>query len=183
MPPFEYDALSTERLALRLLAPADAPALFAIFSDPEVGRYWSSQPWTTMEQADEYVAKADEGVASGAALRVGVEVAATGQLVGQAALSAFNEQNRRCDIGYAFGRAHWGMGYAGEALRALLGYGFDRLDLNRVEADIDPRNAASARVLERLGFRREGFMPERWIVGEAVCDTAFYGLLKRHWNK
>lgn len=182
MPPIEFDALSTERLVLRLLTPADAPALYAIFSDPEVGRYWSSQPWTTLDQADEYVAKASAGVASGDALRVGIEVAATGQLVGQAALFAFNEQNRRCDVGYAFGRAHWGNGYAGEALRTLLGYGFDALELNRVEADIDPRNEASARVLERLGFRREGFMPERWIVGGEVCDTAFYGLLKRYWQ-
>ena len=53
--------------------------------------------------------------------------------------------------------------------------------LNRVEADIDPRNEASARTLERLGFRREGLLRERWIVGDEVSDTALYGLLQRDW--
>ncbi len=182
MPVFDIGTIATERLVLRLLTPEDAPAMFTIFSDPEVMRYGAGSPWTMMEQAHEYLVKGEENLASGTALRVGIEVQATGMLVGQAALWGFSEQNRRCDIGYSLAREHWGKGYAGEAVRALLGYGFEQLGLNRVEADIDPRNAASARVLERLGFAREGFMPERWIVGGEVCDTVFYGLLRRHWK-
>lgn len=68
-----------------------------------------------------------------------------------------------------------------EALQALLTYGFDTLGLNRVEADIDPRNTGSQRVLEKLGFRQEGYMPERWIVDGVTADTAFYGLLHSDW--
>ena len=68
-----------------------------------------------------------------------------------------------------------------EALRALLDFGFGELDLNRIEADIDPRNSASARTLERLGFTKEGYLRERWIVGDEVSDTALYGLLRREW--
>jgi ribosomal-protein-alanine N-acetyltransferase len=183
MPVFDIGTIATERLVLRLLTPADAQAMFTIFSNPEVMRYGSGLPWTSMEQADEYLAKGDQAVTDGVALRVGIEAKNTGCLVGQAALFAFSEQNRRCDIGYSLGREHWGNGYAGEALRALLGYGFDGLGLNRMEADVDPRNGASVRLLERLGFQREGYMPERWIVGDEVCDTVFYGLLKRHWNQ
>lgn len=73
----------------------------------------------------------------------------------------------------------WGKAYMDEALRALLSYGFNDLKFNRVEADIDPRNEASARSLERLGFRKEGHLRERWIVGDEVSDTALYGLLHR----
>ena len=69
-----------------------------------------------------------------------------------------------------------------EALQALLDFGFGELDLNRIEADIDPRNSASARTLERLGFTKEGYLRERWIVGEEVSDTALYGLLRREWR-
>jgi RimJ/RimL family protein N-acetyltransferase len=69
-----------------------------------------------------------------------------------------------------------------EALGALLDFGFGELDLNRIEADIDPRNGASARTLERLGFKKEGYLRERWIVGEEVSDTAIYGLLRREWR-
>ena len=62
-----------------------------------------------------------------------------------------------------------------------IGYGFGDLALNRVEADIDPRNTASARSLERLGFRREGYLRERWIVADEVSDSILYGLLQREW--
>ena len=68
-----------------------------------------------------------------------------------------------------------------EALLALLDCGFGMLDLNRVEADIDPRNTGSQRSLDRLGFQREGLLRERWIVSGEVSDTALHGLLRRDW--
>lgn len=68
-----------------------------------------------------------------------------------------------------------------EALGALISYAFENLALHRLEADIDPRNTASARSLERLGFQREGLLRERWIVAGEVSDTAFYGLLRSEW--
>jgi RimJ/RimL family protein N-acetyltransferase len=181
MQSFESTTLTTGRLRLRALVPADAPALFAVFSDPEVVRYWSSTPWTELGKAQQYVASAEQDWLSGAGLRFGIEVAATGQLAGQIALHHFDRDNRRCEVGYALARQHWGQGYLTEALRAVLEHGFTALALNRVEADIDPRNAASARPLERLGFRQEGLLRERWIVGGEICDTAFYGLLRRDW--
>jgi RimJ/RimL family protein N-acetyltransferase len=64
----------------------------------------------------------------------------------------------------------------------LLAYAFDELDLRRIEADVDPRNAASIRTLERLGFRREGYLRERWRVNGEVQDALFYGLLRREWR-
>jgi RimJ/RimL family protein N-acetyltransferase len=69
-----------------------------------------------------------------------------------------------------------------EALTALVSHAFNDLDLNRLEADIDPRNAPSKVCLERLGFVSEGYMRERWIVGGEVCDSALYGLLRREWQ-
>jgi len=70
-----------------------------------------------------------------------------------------------------------------EALQALLRYAFQTLDLNRLEADIDPRNVASARTLERLGFQKEGHLRERWIVNGEISDTRLYGLLRREWQE
>jgi len=70
----------------------------------------------------------------------------------------------------------------GEALPALIGHAFGAMDLNRLEADIDPRNAPSASVLERLGFRREGLLRERWIVNGEKSDSAIYGLLRGQWT-
>ena len=69
-----------------------------------------------------------------------------------------------------------------EALCTLLDYGFNVLGLHRVEADIDPRNAASARSLVRQGFKHEGTLRERWLIAGEVCDSDLYGLLARDWQ-
>ena len=69
-----------------------------------------------------------------------------------------------------------------EALLALLHLAFTDLQLKRIEADIDPRNVASARSLERLGFAKEGLLRERWIVEGEVSDSALYGLLHSDWQ-
>ena len=68
-----------------------------------------------------------------------------------------------------------------EALQTFIAYAFETLDLNRLEADIDPRNHASAKTLERLGFQKEGLLRERWIVSGEVSDTCLYGLLRKNW--
>lgn len=182
MPVLTPTELSTARLQLRWMNEADTEAHYAVFSDPEVTRYWSRGPWTERAQAQESIAQTLANYASGEGLRMGIVRRDTGQLIGNATLHHFVDDSRRCEVGYALARAHWGQGYAVEALEALLGYGFGTLDLNRLEADIDPRNAASGRVLEKLGFRREGYMPERWIVGGEPADTVFYGLLQRDWR-
>lgn len=181
MPDLHPIELPTPRLTLRWMTPSDADAHFAVFSDPDVVRYLGRPAWTERAQAVQAIEKTLANYASGEGLRLGVALRETGELIGDACLWHFDDANRRCEIGYSLARAHWGRGYAVEALETLLAYGFDILDLNRVEADIDPLNAASARVLEKLGFRKEGYMPERWIVDGVPADTAFYGLLRRHW--
>ena len=174
--------LQTARLTLRPFRASDAVPLFDIFSDTEVVRFWSGAAWTDMGQAEKMIEEALQGVGDNGILRYAIALSETDKLIGICNLRGFFEQNRRCELGYALGRAWWGRGFAGEALEALLGHAFGPLDLNRIEADIDPRNDASARLLERLGFRQEGYMPERWIVHGEKADTAFYGLLKRYWE-
>lgn len=182
MPAFDPTYLTTARLALRPLAPADAPALYAIFSDPQAMRYWSSEAWTALPQAEAYVDYVTRGHEDGSAQCFGVTLAGGGALIGTCTLYAFDRRNRRCEMGYMLSRAHWGHGYMPEALAALLGHGFTTLDLHRVEADIHPDNAASERVLERLHFRREGRLRERWFVGGELSDSVIYGLLRADWQ-
>jgi len=182
MKPFEPITLSTPRLTLRFLNEADITAAYEIFSHPEVMRYWSYPAWTERSQAQEWLINVQEGYRTGNALQLGVERNADHILIGTCTLYQFHVASRRAEIGYALGRPYWGSGYMQEALKALLRYAFQTLDLNRLEADIDPRNLASASVLERLGFVKEGLLRERWIVNEEVSDTALYGLLRREWQ-
>ena len=182
MRPFDSLSLATERLTLRPLREDDAEALYTMFSDPQVMRYWSNPPWTTLDQAHAFIASDIEATCSGRYLRLGLERGADQALIGQCTLYDFNKQCRRAEMGYSLTAAAWGQGFMHEALTALVGYAFGELDLNRIEADIDPRNAGSARTLERLGFQREGLMRQRWIVAEEVSDTGFYGLLRSDWE-
>jgi RimJ/RimL family protein N-acetyltransferase len=85
-------------------------------------------------------------------------------------------------LGYCYGERAWGRGYATEAARALLQWAFATLDLNRVQAETDTRNAASARVLEKLGFVREGMLREDCVVDGDVSDSWVYGLIRREWR-
>lgn len=175
--------LRTARLVLRPFDSQDADDLLGVFADPEVVRYWSNGAWTDIAQAEAMIAEAQQAYLDGGLYRYAIALRETDRLIGICNLRGFFAQNRRCELGYALARAHWGRGYAAEALEALLGHAFHELDINRIEADIDPRNEASARLLERLGFRREGYMPERWIVHGEKADTAFYGLLRRYWDE
>ncbi|HNB52184.1 MAG TPA: GNAT family N-acetyltransferase [Anaerolineales bacterium] len=182
MTTFPSIPLSTSRLTIRLLAEPDRAPLFDIFSHPEVMRYWSSPPWTALAQADKMILSTREGYETGDYLQLGIERTADHALMGTCTLFSINFQCRRAEIGYALGRPYWGQGYMHEALQRWVQYAFEDLNLNRLEADIDPRNLASAKALQRLGFQKEGYMPERWIVGEEVSDTEFYGLLARNWR-
>ncbi len=182
MPQLKQTTLTTERLSLRWLTLDDAEAQFALFSDPEVMRYWSSAPWTDIAQAKAAIAQVLAEYRDNTSLRFAITLRSTGDMIGNIRLYDFVDQNRRCDIGYALTQPHWGKGYLAEAMAAVLDYAFAELDLIRIEADIDPRNDASARLLERMAFQREGMMRERWIVNGEICDTAFYGLLKREWE-
>ena len=174
--------IRTTRLVLRPPERDDAQALFSIFSDPEVMRYWSTPPWQSLDDATTCIERDRAAQVDGSSLRLLLEPAAGGPVVGAISLLGFVEASRRAEVGYILSRAAWGRGLIHEALGALLEHAFAKLSLRRIEADIDPRNERSARVLERLGFVREGFLRERWLVGDEVSDTAFYGLLAREWR-
>ena len=181
MADFDRLTLHTDRLVLRPLRASDAAAIFAIRSDPQVMRYASSAPLTTPADASAFIERDAALIAAGDVLRLGLERNEDQALIGSCILFHFNHQCRRAEVGYEMRRDAWGRGYMHEALLALLQHAFTALALNRIEADIDPRNTASARSLERLGFSREGLLRERWIVEGEVSDSALYGLLHADW--
>ena len=171
------EELVTSRLLIRRFTSDDAQSYFDIFSNTDVMRYWSSPPLSTFAQAEKRIADIVDRYRKRDLFQFALERKRDGKIVGTCTLYHIHEQNRRAEIGYALGRPFWGQGYMHEALLALIDHAFGALQLHRLEADIDPRNLASARSLERLGFKREGLLRERWIVGGAVSDSALYGLL------
>jgi [ribosomal protein S5]-alanine N-acetyltransferase len=157
----------------------DRDAMFRLYSDPHVARYWSFPAWTELAQADAYLAPLLEPLDDApTAYPWAVASIEDDRLVGTTTLFAMRRDQARAEVGYSLSPAWQGRGYAREALRIALRFAFDTLALERIEADIDPRNDRSWRLLEGLGFRREGLLRARWRVNGEVCDSAFYGLLR-----
>jgi RimJ/RimL family protein N-acetyltransferase len=174
--------LHTDRLRLRPFNDSDADALFALHSSAHVLRYWDSPPWSERTRAERFIATCARMAEEGSGARVALDRASDQAFIGWCSLTRWNPDYRSASMGYCLDDAAWGHGYATEAGRALLQWAFDTLDLNRVQAETDTRNTASARVLEKLGFVREGMLREDCIVNGDVSDSWVYGLLRRQWQ-
>jgi [ribosomal protein S5]-alanine N-acetyltransferase len=174
--------INTSRLSLRSISAADVDDFYTIYSNLEVMRYWSTPPLANKDAASKLINEIRDGFERRELLKWGIALLTDDTLIGTVTLFHPDFTHRRADIGYALGRAHWRQGYMHETLRAVLDYAFSVLDLHRIEADVDPRNTASVRILERLGFQREGYLRERWQVNGEVQDSLFYGLLRPDWE-
>ncbi|HEU4872022.1 MAG TPA: GNAT family N-acetyltransferase [Pyrinomonadaceae bacterium] len=175
--------ITTPRVVLRWISEEDIDSLYEIFSSRQVMRYWSSAPLPDREAAADLQREIAEGNESETMLKWGLALRDSDTVIGTTTLFNLSLDNGRAELGYAMAHAHWGRGYMNEALTALVSHAFEVMELRRLEADVDPRNAASIRTLERLGFQREGFLRERWHVNGEIQDAFFYGLLRREWLK
>lgn len=180
--PLPTPTLHTARLRLRPFADADADDLFALHTNAQVMRYWDGPRWGERGRAQRFITACREMAEGGIGARLAVERLSDMAFIGWCSLNRWNPDYRSASLGYCFDRAAWGHGYATEASWKLLGWAFDTLDLNRVQAETDTRNVASARVLEKLGFVREGTLREDCIVDGDVSDSWVYGLLRRDWR-
>jgi [ribosomal protein S5]-alanine N-acetyltransferase len=174
--------LHTARLRLRPFNDSDANDLFALHSNAHVLRFWDAPPWSERLRAEQFITACRQMAEAGTGTRVAVDCVSNGAFIGWCSLTRWNPGYRSASMGYCLDDAAWGHGYATEAARALLQWAFDTLEINRVQAETDTRNAASARVLEKLGFVREGTLREDCVVNDEVSDSWVYGLLKRDWR-
>lgn len=172
-----FPVIETERLALKPLTIDDSDCLLDIFSDPEVMRYWNTAPWTTVQDAIDFINESNDSMRRQESIILGVYLKSTGELAGKCMLFSYDKESKRAEIGFGLGRSCWRKGYIIEAGEALIKYGFDSLGLRRIEAEIDPDNRSSGRTLEKLGFSLEGLLRQRWEVNGVVSDSAMYGRL------
>ncbi|MFB6436142.1 GNAT family N-acetyltransferase [Streptomyces sp. NPDC056411] len=186
-PPLPYSPaypIRTARLDLRPVTADDFPAIHAYQRLPEVCRYLY---WGPLDEAGSRTSVATKSTrttlrASGDVLQLAVLVRGTGTLVGDVTFVLTSQAHRQGGIGYVFHPDHSGHGYATEASRALLKLGFEELGLHRIQAELDGRNTASARLLERLGMRREGHLRENEFLDGEWTDEVIYALLAREWR-
>lgn len=174
--------LATARLILREFVEDDWRAVHAIESIPEVVRYLTHEP-RTEDDAREYV----QGilVEAGELPRTVIDLAITERggdtMIGRCGMRRRDGEMRIAYLWFILDPAHAGRGYGTEAASALLAHGFDELKLHRICGECDPRNPSSARVMEKLGMRREAeHVEDVWIKGE-WCGTWVFAMLAREW--
>jgi len=177
--------IETERLVLRPFRESDLDAVLAMQSSPEVARYLYWGPRTEAEALEALGKKiAARAIhADGDALSLAGVLKTTGALVADVVLWLASEQHRLGEIGYIVPPEHRGRGYATEATSPLLHIAFKDLGLHRVIGRVEARNVGSARVLEKLGMRREAHLVENEWVKDEWQSELVYAILDREWRE
>lgn len=176
-----FPVLETERFVLREITPEDAPELFRIYGDPEVMRYFGSPPIATLEEARQRVERTRVAFRNGEGIRWAITRRGSPQMIGSCGHWRLVKPHFRSEIGYDLLPEAWGQGVMPEAVAAILQFGFERMGLHSVEAQIHPDNRGSRRVLEKLGFVQEGYFRESYYENGVFTDAAVFSLLGREW--
>jgi ribosomal-protein-alanine N-acetyltransferase len=172
-----FPVLTTARTVLREIVATDAGALYAFRSDVEEQRY-NDPPLTDVDEAAALVERLAREYRDDAVVRWGLTVGRDDVVVGLLGYNSWNREHARAEIGYDLSRRLWGRGLAGEAVRAVVDFGFDRMGLERIGVRTDAANLRSVRMLDRLGFHREGTL-RGWFVEDGTRhDIALYSVLR-----
>ena len=178
-----FPVLDSERLRLRELHPSDAPAVFRIRGDYEVTKYNGGQPYRTVEQAGGLIDSIADAYRDKRSIRWGITLKSDPKstVIGMVGYNYWVRSDYRASIGYDLARAYWGQGIMPEAVRSILDFGFTRMGLNRIEADASSENLNSIRVLEKIGFKREGIQQEQYFEEGEFYDLVLFCLLRRNY--
>lgn len=139
--------------------------------------YWAGETIATLEEAEALVEREIGMAGDDSCSNWAIALKGRDELIGKVTLFRIDQANRRAEIGYILDPDCWGHGYMHEALGRVLDHAFGTLGLHRIEADVDPDNAPSLRLLEHFGFSREGLFRERWLIRGKWYDSVMLGLL------
>lgn len=178
----QFPELSTERLILRKMTRTDANSLFQFWSDDEVTKYMNMTSFINMEQALYMIDFLNDLYKNKEGIRWGIVRKEDNVLIGTCGFNTWIKRSSRGEIGYELGREYWGKGYITEALKEVLKFGFEETNLNRVEAFVVPEASRSIRVLEKLGFKKEGRLKEYGFWSNRYWDEYIYSLLRKDWK-
>jgi ribosomal-protein-alanine N-acetyltransferase len=174
--------IRTERLRLRRMTLADAADMFDDARDPEMTRYTTWQPHRSSADSRARLERVVGRYARGEVANWGVEHRSDGRFIGTAGYMRWDVDDHCAELGYAISRNYWGQGLMTEALRAIIAFGFERMQLNRIEARCTAKNVGSYRVMERAGMTFEGTLRERHLVEGDFTDKKLYSILRREYE-
>jgi len=177
----EFPKLTTTRLDLIEITDQHLIDLYNLFSDENVIRFYNLSRYTDLSDGQKFIDWYRNRFKDGLAIRWGIALKGKTDIIGTAGFNSYTPLHR-ANIGYDLQKAHWNNGYITEALEAIIDYGFSSIEINRIEAEVMQGNVSSERVLEKLGFVKEGVLRNWMFWDNHYYDMTMYSLLKNEYN-
>jgi len=172
-----FPVLHTDRLILRQPTPQDAPEMLFLRSDPACMQFLDRDPCKTLEEAEAFINIGNEGAKKGNSISWGITLKDSDTLIGSLAFWRIQKEHFRAEIGYVLHPSFQGKGIMTEAIATALNYAFQVMGIHSVEANTNPDNIASRRLLEKLGFIQEALFRQNYYYNGRFLDSAIYSLI------
>jgi [ribosomal protein S5]-alanine N-acetyltransferase len=181
--PDTFPVLETKRLVLRKVTKEDANSILNYLSDEEVMKYYGLEPFTSINDALDEISWYQSIQNNKTGIRWGITLKEQGVVIGSCGFHNIISQHSRTEIGFEMSKEQWGKGIAAEAVEAIISYGFEQMNFQRIEALIEPDNLPSQKLVEKLGFIREGLLRNYEFTCGKFDDLYMYSLLKQDFDK
>ncbi|MGE5806365.1 MAG: GNAT family N-acetyltransferase [Ignavibacteria bacterium] len=178
-----FPLIAAERLLLKKVEMSDVNEIFYLRSNEKVMKYIDRPPAKSLEEAAEFIKKITELEANNEAVTWAITIKENPKLIGTICYWNIQKEHYRAEVGYVLHPDYWGKGIMQEAFTKILNYGFKVMDLHSIEANVNPNNKASIRLLERNNFTREAYFRENYFYNGKFLDSAIYSLLISEFKK
>ena len=177
--PDKFPVLETQRLSLSSFEPSDIDRFFQLRSNEEFVKYLGLPPMSKRSAARDRVHEIIQAFMVREGISWKISLKNKSELIGYIGYWQINFRHHRAEIGFGIDEKHQKTGLISEAMPKVLEYGFQEMNIHRIEADIDPKNRASSKVLAKFGFQKEGYFRENYFFNQRFIDSEYHGLLKK----
>lgn len=177
-----FPELNCDRLSLKEITPRDKEAMYSIRSNINVMRFMGREAMHTLSEAEAFILSVSESFQKKNGINWGIIENESARFIGYFGIWRIDADNCRGEIGFALHPDFWGKGYMIEAAKAILRFGFEGLNLHSFEANIDPDNISSVKLVEKLGFRKEAYFHENFLFNGKFYDSMIYSLLEDNFH-
>ena len=175
----EFPEFESERLRFRKFSIGDAKDLFHIRSNDDVMRFMDVIRFESISDAEKLINSIEEAYNKQEGITWAIIEKHSNNFIGYFGFWRMVFEHCRAEIGYALKREHWGKGYMYETINKIVRFGFDEMKLHSIEANVNPDNEKSKRVLERIGFKKEAYFRENYLFNNKFLDSIIYSLLEK----
>jgi len=174
-----FPVLETDRLILREIKPEDVKEVYEIRASKDVMKYFGKDPLKSIKDAEELIKITTDGFKNKEGIRWGITLKGSDKLIGSGGIWRILKPHLRGEIGYELSPDYWQKGIMSEAIAEMIRFSFEKMNLHTIEANLDPANIASIKLLEKSGFVKEGHIKESYYQNGAFTDTAVYSIIKK----